>query len=92
VSEFAADALPELVAGHSRVSISGPELAAQALRAGLVDELHLYVLPVTVGAGTPMLPAGVRLDLELLTERGFAGGAVHLGYAVRNSRTGNRQA
>ena len=63
--------------------VGGPGLAGQALEAGLVDELHLFVSPVTVGGGTRALPDGVRLDLELLGERTFANGVVHLSYTVR---------
>ena len=62
------------------ISIGGPELAAQAIRAGLVDEYHLFLAPVIVGGGQPSLPGHVRLKLELLGERRFAGGVVHLHY------------
>ena len=65
------------------VSVGGPTLAADALRAGIVDQLHLYLHPVVVGGGTPSLPSGARLDLRLRSERRFAGGAVHLDYDVR---------
>jgi len=68
----------------SDISIGGPALAAEALRAGLVDELHLFLVPVVVGGGKPALPDGVRLDLALLDERRFAGGAVHLHYRVED--------
>ena len=64
------------------VSVGGPTLAAEALRAGLVDELHQFLNPVVVGGGTPWLPDGVRLDLELLDERRFRGGVVHLHHRV----------
>ena len=64
------------------VSVGGATLAATALRAGIVDELHQFLHPVVVGGGTPYLPAGVRLDLELLDERRFAGGVVHLHHRV----------
>ena len=70
------------------LSIGGPEIAALALRAGLVDELQLFLSPVVVGGGTPALPDGVRLDLALLDERRFAAGTVFLRYAVSN--TANR--
>ncbi len=63
--------------------IGGPELAAAALRAGLVDEIGLLVAPVVVGAGKRALPEGRRLELDLLDERRFASGVVHLGYALR---------
>jgi len=62
------------------IGIGGPELAGQAIAAGLVDECHLIVVPVLVGGGKRALPDGVRADLELLEERRFAGGAVYLRY------------
>jgi dihydrofolate reductase len=65
------------------LSVGGPELAAHALRAGLVDELRLFLSPVSVGGGKRALPDGVRVDLELLDERRFANGAVALRYRVR---------
>jgi dihydrofolate reductase len=65
------------------LSIGGPELAAQALRAGLVDEVQLYLSPVVVGGGNPALPSGLRLALELLDQRRFANGVVHVRYATR---------
>lgn len=64
------------------ISVGGPNLAGQAIMAGLVDELHLFVQPVTVGGGTRALPAGKRSDLELLAVDRFAGGTVHLHYRV----------
>ena len=80
---FDADAVRALKAATElNLSIDGPTLAGHALRAGLVDELHVYVCPVVVGGGTAFYPAGVRLDLELLEERAFDGGALSLRYAV----------
>lgn len=64
------------------VSVGGATLAASALRAGIVDELHQFLHPVVVGGGTPYLPEGVRLDLELLDERRFKSGVVHLHHRV----------
>ena len=64
------------------LTIDGPTLAEHALRAGLVDELRVYVCPVVIGGGTPFYPPGVRLDLKLLEERAFGNGAVSLRYAV----------
>jgi dihydrofolate reductase len=64
------------------IAIGGPTLAAHALRAGLVDELHLTISPVVVGGGTRFLPDDVRLDLELLDQRRFANGVAHLHYRV----------
>ena len=54
------------------ISVGGPDLAAQAIEAGLVDEFHLFVSPIVVGGGNRALPDGVRLELELLEERRFA--------------------
>ena len=68
----------------SDVSIGGPGLAAQAIAAGLVDEYHLLVSPVVVGGGTAALPDKVRLDLELVSERRFGNGVVHLHYRARH--------
>jgi dihydrofolate reductase len=65
------------------ISIGGPGLAAEALRAGLVDELHLYVNPIVVGGGKSALPHGVLVKLELLDERRFGNGVVHLHYRTR---------
>jgi dihydrofolate reductase len=63
--------------------VGGPELAAHAFQAGLVDQLHLVVVPVVVGGGKPSLPDGVRLELELVDERRFGNGTVFLRYGVR---------
>ena len=65
------------------LSVGGPGLAAHALRAGIVDEIQLFLVPVVVGGGTRALPDGLRVDLDLLDERRFAGGAVYLRYQSR---------
>jgi dihydrofolate reductase len=65
------------------ISVGGPGLAAHALRAGIVDEIQLFLVPAVVGGGTRALPDGLRVDLELLDERRFAGGAVYLRYQSR---------
>jgi dihydrofolate reductase len=67
------------------ITVGGPDLAAQAIRAGLVDECHLFLTPVIVGGGTPSLPSNVRLNLELLDERRFGNGVVYLHYRIRTS-------
>jgi dihydrofolate reductase len=67
----------------SDLSVGGPDLAAQAIRAGLVDEYHLFLAPVVVGGGTRALPAGAHVELELLGERRFGNGVVHLRYRTR---------
>ena len=79
--DFDVAAVRRLVAGATRdLSIGGPELAGQAFAAGLVDECHLFVMPVIVGGGKRALPDGMRMDLELVDERRFSSGAVHLHY------------
>jgi dihydrofolate reductase len=81
---FDPEAVRQLKAGAvSDISIGGPGLAAQAIKAGLVDEYHLFVTPVVVGGGTRWLPDGVRLDLEPLDERRFGNGVVHLHYRAK---------
>jgi len=66
------------------VAVGGPTLAAHALRAGIVGEIQLFLVPTVVGGGTACLPDGVRLGLSLLEERRFASGVVFLRYAVRS--------
>ena len=56
------------------VTLGGPGLAAQALRAALVDECHLFVTPIVVGGGKQSLPDEVRWELELLGGRRFEDG------------------
>jgi dihydrofolate reductase len=81
--EFDVSAVARLKEAATRdLSIGGPELAGQALAAGLVDECQLMIVPVVVGGGTPALPSNVKLDLELLAERRFDSGAVYLRYRV----------
>ena len=62
------------------VSIGGANLAGQAIEAGLVDEMHLFLSPVTVGGGTPALPEHFQSKLELMTIDRFTSGVVHLEY------------
>ena len=84
--EFDADAVRRLKAEADRdLSISGPTLAAHALRAGLVDEIEPIVCPVVVGGGTRFLPDDVRLDLALVEARTFASGFVALRYTVASA-------
>jgi dihydrofolate reductase len=81
--EFDPEAVRRLKASaRTDILIGGPELAAEALRAGLVDELHLFVAPAVVGGGTRALPDQVRLKLELVDERRFGNGTVHLRYRM----------
>lgn len=68
------------------ILIGGPELAAHAFRAGLIDECHLFILPLLVGGGKPALPEDVRMELELLAERRFHSGTVYLRYRTGPAR------
>ncbi|SRR6266496_359513 len=84
--EFDPDAVrQEKEAAGRDLTVGGAALAAQAFRAGLVDELHLFLTPVLVGGGKHALPEGVSLKLELLDERRFRGGAVFLRYRSASS-------
>jgi dihydrofolate reductase len=81
---FDPDAVQQMKAATERdISVGGPELAAQAIRAGLVDEIALYLSPIVVGGGTRALPDDVRVKLELLAERRFGNGVVHLRYRTK---------
>jgi dihydrofolate reductase len=81
--EFDPEAVRRLKDEATRdLSIGGPHLAAEALRAGLVDEVGLLLVPFIVGGGNPALPDGLRLQLELMDERRFGGGTVYLRYGV----------
>jgi dihydrofolate reductase len=65
------------------VAIGGPNLAAHAIRAGLVDEYQLFVVPMILGGNKPVLPSDLRVKLELLDERRFGDGWVYLRYRTR---------
>lgn len=83
VGDFEPAAVRALVqAAPSDASIAGPELAGQALAAGIVDEVHLYVCPVIVGGGTPWAPTGVLQSLVLRDTHAFKDGTVYLRYDV----------
>jgi dihydrofolate reductase len=79
--DFDPEAVRQITSTSDRdITVAGPNLAAQAIRAGLVDEYHLMLSPVVVGGGTPFFPDGVRVTLDLLDEHRFGNGAVHLRY------------
>ena len=83
--EFEVEAVRQLKETASRdVSVGGPELAAQAIAADLVDEFQLFLVPVVVGGGKRALPVEVRLNLQLLDERRFRNGTVYLRYRLEN--------
>jgi dihydrofolate reductase len=82
--EFEPQAIRDLKAQLPHdISVSGPNLAAQAIRAGLVDELQLLVVPTILGGGKPILPSNVRVKLDLLDERRVGNGWVYLRYRTR---------
>ena len=82
--DFDPEAIRQMKASAERdISVGGPGLAAQAIKVGLVDECHLFVTPIVVGGGKKSLPDDVRLKLELLDERHFGNGVVHLHYRTR---------
>src|SRR2546429_5351766 len=82
--EFDPDAVRRLKqSSGADIAVGGAELAGQAIGAGLVDECHLFLCPIVVGGGKRALPDNVRAQLELLDERPFRNGVVHLHYRVR---------
>jgi len=82
---FDPEAIRQMKAKAKRdITVGGPELAAQAIKAGLVDEYHLFVTPILVGGGNAALPDSVRVALELVDERRFDGGVVHLHYRAKS--------
>lgn len=84
---FDPDAVQRLkAAAQADLAVGGADLAGQALKAGLVDEVQLFLSPVMVGGGTRALPDGASTSLELLGQRTFSNGVVHVHYRVENSR------
>jgi dihydrofolate reductase len=84
--DFDPEAIRQLKATTSHdILIGGPGLAAHALRAGLVDECHLFLAPVILGEGKQSFPNNIRLELELLAERRFGNGMVYLRYQTKSS-------
>jgi len=82
--EFNPEAVRQMKATAGRdITVGGPDLAAQAITAGLVDECHLFVVPIVLGGGKQSLPNKVRLLLELVDERRFGNGVVHLHYRTK---------
>ncbi len=87
--DFDAEAVRQLKEESDRdLAVGGPDLAGQAIRAGLVDEYQLYLTPVLVGGGTRSLPRDVRMDLDLVDERRFRNGMVFL--RLRRTNLGSR--
>ncbi len=82
--DFDPEAVRQMKAAAGRdLIVGGPNLAARALKARLVDEWHLFVTPIVVGGGKQSLPDDVRVKLELLDERRFGNGMVYLHYRTR---------
>jgi dihydrofolate reductase len=82
--DFDPQAIRKMKAAATRdIAVGGPHLAAQAIKAGLVDEVHQFVTPIAVGGGNRFLPDGLRVKLELLDERSFGNGVVHLHYLIK---------
>ncbi len=82
--DFDPEAVRQMKAAAGRdITVGGPELAAQAIKVGLVDECHLFVAPIVVGGGKQSLPSNVRLKLELLDERRFGNSMLYLRYRSR---------
>ena len=83
-TEFDPEAVRRMKATIERdITVGGPHLAAEAFKAGLVDECHLFINPVVVGGGNRAFPDRIRMKLELVDERRFANGVVHLHHRVK---------
>jgi dihydrofolate reductase len=83
--DFDPEAILKMKASAGRdISVSGPDLAAHAFRAGLVDECQLFLTPIVVGGGKQALPDDVRVRLDLLDERRFGNGMVYLHYRTKS--------
>jgi len=81
---FEPEAILQLKAEAKRdISVGGATLAASAIRAGLVDDLHLFMSPIVVGGGTRALPDDVRWELELVEQRRFGNGVVYVHYRTK---------
>lgn len=81
--DFRPEQIRELKEGAvADLAIGGPELAAHAFRAGLVDDCHLFVVPWLVGGGTRAFPEGLREPLRLADQRRFDDGTVYLHYQL----------
>ena len=88
--QFDPRVIQEMKSSEERdITVGGPNLAAQAFQAGLVDECQLFLTPIVVGGGKPALPDNVRLDLELLGERRFRSGVVFLRYRTSMAHPGD---
>jgi dihydrofolate reductase len=72
-------------AAEHDMRVGGADLAGQVIKAGLADEVRLFLVPVVVGGGKRALPGGVRSDLELLDTQRFASGAVYLRYCLQSA-------
>jgi dihydrofolate reductase len=87
--DFDPQAVRELKARASQdILVGGAELAAEAFKAGLVDECGLVLVPWLIGGGKRALPEGVRAPLELIDQRNFPGGVVYVRYRMQNSERG----
>jgi dihydrofolate reductase len=82
--DFDPEAIRRMKAAAGRdITVGGPHLAAQAIKAGLVDEFQLFLTPIIVGGGKQSFPNDARLTLDLLDERRFSNGVVHLHYRTK---------
>jgi dihydrofolate reductase len=80
---FDPEAIRSLKDGAARdLSVGGPDLAAQALRAGLVDEVRFFLNPIVVGRGNPALPNDIRIPLTLVDEHRFGNGVLYVRYRI----------
>ena len=80
---FDPSAVADLKAAATRdLSIGGANLAGQAMRAGLVDEIELFITPVVVGGGTHWAPEDVFVRGSLVEHEPFGDGTVFMRYEL----------
>ena len=79
---FDPSTIQKLVAESDKdFDIGGPHLAAEAIRADIVDEYHQIIVPQLIGSGNYWLPKDVESKLKLVDLRKFENGFVHLQYS-----------
>jgi dihydrofolate reductase len=78
---FDPEVVQKLVAESDKdTDIGGPQLVSEAIKAGILDEIHLIIAPVIIGNGKPWLAKDITAKLELVDTRTFDNGFVHLHY------------
>jgi dihydrofolate reductase len=79
--KFSPDVIKKMVAESDKdFDIGGPHLAAEAIKANIIDEYHQIIVPLILGGGNHWLPGGNNNKLKLVDMHKFKNGFVHLQY------------